>query len=79
MSGGYDLGPGRLGCRRGSIYLQCVRLLGLLEGINVFGYDLRSKRHLVGPFVGPEITQNYVRLFNISYFRLTYACFTLHA
>jgi hypothetical protein len=31
MSGGYDLG-----CRRGSIYLQCVRLLGFLEEIDLF-------------------------------------------
>jgi hypothetical protein len=26
----------------------------------VFGYDLRSKRHLVEHFVGPETTQDYV-------------------
>jgi hypothetical protein len=27
----------------------------------VFGYDLRSKRHFVGPFVGPKTTHNYLR------------------
>jgi hypothetical protein len=77
VSGGYDLGSGRLGSR---IDLFAVReVIGPFGGGHAFGYDLRSKRHRVGPFVGPEITQNYVRLFNISYFTLTYAYFALHA